>query len=159
RARVERQPDSFEDLALRRHELPEVLHHERVLGGHGRRLYPTLHAMAYRGEDTGDALEAPTADGPLRVEVGPRRVSLSAGNRTVHIADRFVTIVETKKKKQPESIRIEGRLVVARDVPHEDLGLWLELVDKKPGMQRIFGVEPMSLLEPGGLTALQRLDA
>lgn len=112
--------------------------------------------MAYRGDDTGAALEAPTAQGLLRVELAPRRITLTVGDRTVQIADRFVTIVEAKKQ---ESLRIVGRLLVARDVPHEDLGIWIELKDKQPGMRRIFGVEPVSLLEPAGLPALQRLDA
>jgi len=112
--------------------------------------------MAYRGDDTGAALEAPTAQGLLRVELAPRRITLTLGDRTVQIADRFVTIVEAKKQ---ESLRIVGRLLVARDVPHEDLGIWIELKDKQPGMRRIFGVEPVSLMEPGGLPALARLDA
>jgi hypothetical protein len=112
--------------------------------------------MAYRGDDAGAALEAPTAQGMLRVELAPRRITLTLGDRTVQIADRFVTIVEAKKQ---ESLRIVGRLLVARDVPHEDLGIWIELKDKQPGMRRIFGVEPVSLMEPAGLPALQRLDA
>lgn len=112
--------------------------------------------MAYRSDDTGAALEAPTAQGLLRVELAPRRITLTLGDQIVQIADRFVTIVEAKKQ---ESLRIVGRLLVARDVPHEDLGIWIELKDKQPGMRRIFGAEPVSLLEPGGLPALQRLDA
>ena len=112
--------------------------------------------MAYRGDDAGAALEAPTAQGLLRVELAPRRITLTLADRTVQIADRFVTLVESKKQ---ESLRIVGRLLVARDVPHEDLGIWIELKDKQPGMRRIFGAEPVSLLEPAGLPALQRLDA
>ncbi len=111
--------------------------------------------MPYRGEDTGAVLEAPTAAGVLRVELAPRRITLTLGDQTVQIADRFVTIIEAKKQ---ESLRIVGRLLVARAVPHEDLGLWIELEDKQPGMRRIFGAEPVSLLEPAGLPALQRLD-
>jgi hypothetical protein len=113
--------------------------------------------MAYRGDEaTTGALEAPTAAGLLRVELAPRRVTLAVGVRTVHIANAFVTIIEGKKQ---ESIKLDGRILVARDVPREDLGIWLELVGKQPGMRRIFGAEPLSLLEPDGLAALQRLDA
>lgn len=112
--------------------------------------------MAYRGDDTGAALEAPTAHGLLRVELAPRRITLTLADRSVQIAGRFVTIVEAKKQ---ESLHIVGRLLVARDVPHEDLGIWIEHHDKQPGMRRIFGAEPISLLEPAGLPALQRLDA
>ena len=114
--------------------------------------------MAYRGDDAAGghtALEAPTASGLLRVEVQPRRVTLSVGARSVVIADRFVTLTEAKKR---ESVKIDGRLVVARDVPHEDLGIWIEQRGKQPGMRRIFGVEPVSLMEDEGLGALRRLD-
>jgi hypothetical protein len=111
--------------------------------------------MAYRGDDGGHVVEAPTAGGPLRLELGPRRITLTAGGRTLQIADQFVTLVEAKKQ---ESLRIEGRVLVARDVPHEDLGIWVELTDRNPGMRRIFGVEPVSLLEQHGLAALHKLD-
>jgi hypothetical protein len=111
--------------------------------------------MAYRGDDGGHVVEAPTAGGPLRLELGPRRITLTAGGRTLQIADQFVTLVEAKKQ---ESLRIEGRVLVARDVPHEDLGVWVELADRNPGMRRIFGVEPVSLLEQHGLAALHKLD-
>jgi hypothetical protein len=112
--------------------------------------------MAYRGDDSAAILEAPTAEGLLRVELAPRRITLTLNDRTVQIADHFVTLIEAKKQ---ESLRIIGCLLVARDVPHEDLGIWIELRDRQPGMRRIFGVEPVSLMEPAGLPALQRLDA
>ncbi|HEY6033964.1 MAG TPA: hypothetical protein VIV58_06880, partial [Kofleriaceae bacterium] len=51
-----------------------------------------------------------------------------------------------------------GSVLVARDIPHEDLGVWVELTDRNPGMRRIFGVEPVSLLEQHGLAALHKLD-
>lgn len=100
-------------------------------------------------------VEAPTAGGPLRLELGPRRITLTAGGRTLQIADQFVTLVEAKKQ---ESLRIEGRVLVARDIPHEDLGVWVELTDRNPGMRRIFGVEPVPLLEQHGLASLHKLD-
>lgn len=108
--------------------------------------------MAYRGDDAGAALEAPTADGPLRVELGPRRVTLAVAERSLQIAERFATIVDGTKRV---SLKLDGKLIVARDVPHEDLGVWVEVGD---GMRRIFGVPPVSLLEPDGLAALRRLD-
>jgi hypothetical protein len=111
--------------------------------------------MAYRGDDGGHVVEAPTAAGPLRLELGPRRITLTAGGRTLQIAAPFVTLIEAKKQ---ETLRIEGRILVARDVPHEDLGVWVELTDRNPGMRRIFGVEPVSLLEQHGLAALHKLD-
>ncbi|HEX5060310.1 MAG TPA: hypothetical protein VFV99_13170 [Kofleriaceae bacterium] len=148
--------------------------------------------MAYRGDDAGDAVEAPTAEGLLKVLLGPNRVDLSVAQRSLHIADRIATLVEHKKQKQDRrgSVKILGNLVVARGFPREDVGLWIEHLgdDKKkksddkrkaepaeddkrkppskaddsradePSMQRIFGVEPVSLLERDGLGALGRLD-
>lgn len=122
--------------------------------------------MAYRGDEAGDALEAPTAEGLLRVVLGPNRVDVSVAQRSLHIADRLATIVEHKKQKQERrgSVKIAGNLVVARGFPREDVGLWIERMpdkkadDARPSMQRIFGVAPVSLLERDGLGALGRLD-
>lgn len=115
--------------------------------------------MAYRGDDAGDALEAPTADGLLKVLLGPNRVDLSVAQRSLHVADRVATLVEHKKQKQERrgSVKIAGNLVVARGFPREDVGIWVE-VPADRAMQRIFGVEPMSLFEQEGLGALGRLD-
>ena len=119
--------------------------------------------MAYR-DDTGDALEAPTAQGTLRVEVAPKQTKLAVGDRTLLISRRFATLVEHHKKTPARdkrtSMELTGRLVIARDVPREDLGVWLEVEPGTPraGMRRIFGVEPLSLLAPQGLEALAALD-
>ena len=119
--------------------------------------------MAYR-DDSGDAIEAPTADGTLRAELAPRSVKLQVALRTLQISERFAVVVDhhkkTKAKDKRTSLKIAGRLVVARDVPHEDFGVWIELDPETPkaGMRRIFGVEPVSLLDPYGLVALASLD-
>src|SRR5262245_16251448 len=146
--------------------------------------------VAYRGDDAGDALEAPTAEGVLRVALGPNRLDVSVAQRSMHIADRVATLVEHKKQKQTRrgprvveptgagvspkrSVKIAGNLVVARGVPREDVGVWIEHLDPEPenkskpvdqpgpaasSMQRIFGVEPVSLFERDGLGALNRLE-
>jgi hypothetical protein len=137
--------------------------------------------MAYRGDDAGDALEAPTAEGLLKVMLGPHRVDLSVAQRSLHIAERIATLVDHKKQKQERrgSVKIAGNLVVARGFPREDVGLWIERfaeprkrrrtteatsapssgeLDRLPSMQRIFGVQPVSLLERDGLGALGRLE-
>jgi hypothetical protein len=129
--------------------------------------------MAYRGDDAGDVLEAPTAEGLLEVMLGPNGAELSVAQRSLHVADRLATLIEHKKQKAERhgSVKIAGNLVVARGFPREDLGIWLECVfepkrsrraeaagDVTPGMQRIFGVAPVSLLEQEGLGALSRLD-
>lgn len=112
--------------------------------------------MAYRDE-AADVVEAPTAEGPLRMELEPHSFKLTVARRSVQVADRLVTVTEQLHRKHPRRTvyEITGRLVTARDVPHEDLGLWLEV---DGGMRRVFGVEPVSLLEPDGLPALSALD-
>lgn len=133
--------------------------------------------MAYRGDDSADALEAPTAEGLLRVTLGPNRLDLTVAQRSLHIADGTATIVEHKKKKQERraSIKIEGPIVVARGFPREAFGIWIELPPDAPkksntkkekpspvaeirAMQRVFGVEPPDLLTGDGLANLAKLD-
>ncbi|CAN5851665.1 hypothetical protein BH11MYX3_BH11MYX3_03290 [soil metagenome] len=120
--------------------------------------------MAYR-DDASDALEAPTSEGTLRAELSPHAIKLTVATRTLHVADKFATVVEHHKKQPAKdrrtSVKIEGCLIVARDVPHEDLGIWVEVEPThrgRAGMRRIFGVEPVNLMEPTGLTALAALD-
>lgn len=112
--------------------------------------------MAYRDE-AADLLEAPTSEGILRMELAPRSIKLTVARRSIHITDKLVTISEHLNRRHPKQTQLErtGPLVAARDVPHDDIGLWLEMPG---GMRRIFGVEPVSLLEPEGLTALAALD-
>jgi len=116
--------------------------------------------VTYR-DDAGHDLQAPTSEGTLRAELTPRALKLSVAKRTLHVVERLATLVDHKKKDRRTSIKIAGRLVAARDVPREDLGLWVELDPDDPvrcGYRRIFGVEPLSLLEPDGLAALALLD-
>jgi hypothetical protein len=114
--------------------------------------------MAYRGDDATAVLEAPTAEGPLRATFSAGRVDLSVAGRSFHVEGRTVTVTDAKNRRA--SAEIEGKLVVARDVPREDLGVWLELPSGHgTAMRRIFGVEPVSLFANDGLVALKRLDA
>jgi hypothetical protein len=119
--------------------------------------------VAYRG-DAGDVCEAPSAEGPLRAEFAARHVRLAVADRSIDIADAFATAVDHHRSRAAKdrrlSFRIAGRLIVARGVPREGLGLWLELDPDGPraGVRRIFGVEPVNLLEPAGLAALAALD-
>jgi hypothetical protein len=119
--------------------------------------------VAYRG-DAGEVYEAPTAEGPLRADLAPRHVRLAVASRSLDISDAFATIVEHHRSRpardRRQSLRIGGRLIVARDVPREGLGVWVELEPDGPraGFRRIFGVEPVNLLEPTGLAALAALD-
>jgi hypothetical protein len=113
--------------------------------------------MAYRGDDAGQALEAPTAEGVLRASLAPNRVDLEVARRTLTIEGRTATIVDPKERRT--SVRIEGAVVIARDVPREDVGVWIELPGPSgSAMRRIFGIEPVSLFDANGLVALKRLD-
>jgi len=113
--------------------------------------------MAYRGDDGSQVLEAPSAEGPLRATFAGGRVDLAVAGRTLHVEGRTVTLGDAKNRHV--TLRLEGKLVVARDVPREDLGVWIELPG--PGgsaMRRIFGAQPVSLFAADGLSALKRLD-
>ena len=113
--------------------------------------------MAYRGDDGGQVLEAPSAEGPLKATIAGGRVELSVAGRTLRVEHR--TLILGDAKNRHITVKLEGKLVVARDGPREDLGIWLELPG--PGgsaMRRIYGVEPVSLFAADGLVALKRLD-
>ncbi len=97
-------------------------------------------------------LECPTDEGRLEVVLGARDVRLTVAGRTLHVAGKAVTLTATGRREQ---LSIDGVLVCARDVPHEDFGIWLE---QPTGMRRIFGVAPVSLLEQEGLAALAAFD-
>jgi hypothetical protein len=115
--------------------------------------------VGYRGEAAGYVLEAPTADGLLRMELQPKLIKLTVGQRTLAIADGVATVAEHRKNKDAvTTYRLGGALVVARDVPREDLAVWVEDAKQPRGMVRIFGVEPKNLLDDDGLAALSGLD-
>jgi hypothetical protein len=115
---------------------------------------------AFRTADGSEVLEAQTHEGTLRLEVAPRHVALALGGIQVAITAEFVTFTEkvrNKVKRWSEGLSdTSGGLIVARDVPHEDLGLWLDL--GLAGVRRIFGVAPHDLITDDGLTALRALD-
>jgi hypothetical protein len=119
--------------------------------------------VAYR-DDAGDRCEAPTADGVLHAELAGGHVRLALQSRSLHVTDRFATVVDHHPKRAAKdrrtSIALAGRLVVARDLLREGIGIWIEVEPGGPraGFRRIFGVEPSSLLDPGGLGALAALD-
>lgn len=119
--------------------------------------------MDYR-DDAGNAGEAPSAEGPVRAALAPRHVKLAVALRSIEISDAFVTMVDHHRKDAAKdrraSLAIAGRVIVARDVVRDGLGLWVEVEPGGPraGFRRVFGVEPIGLLEPDGLAALAALD-
>ena len=118
--------------------------------------------MAYRGDDAGDALEAKTADGLLRLVTGPGSVVLTVGPRTLQLGAEYATLIEDKGKKTAKTqVPRDGKLYIARGAPRDDLGIWLELVEdgKHAGIRRIFGVAPVIAFSDESLHGLRRLDA
>ncbi len=123
--------------------------------------------MAYRGEDAGDTLGAPTADGNLSVNLGPNRLALAVGPVSLHLVDRVATVTEVigkkKKKLKRTSFAISG-IVFGRGFPRDDIGLWIEAkedVDKaqpRSSLRRIFGIAPVSLMASDGLASLAKLE-
>lgn len=113
--------------------------------------------MAYRGDDGGQTLEAPTGEGMLRATFAANHLELRVAGRSLHIQGKTLTLADAKQRRI--SLEIAGHLVVTRDVPREDLGLWLELPSPAgTAWRRVFGVEPVSLFDPDGLSHLRRLD-
>lgn len=110
--------------------------------------------MAYR-DDAGEVIEAPTAEGLLRVELGPRHTKLAVGNRVLDVVGRVATLTDPRKPGKRQSIEIKHRLIVARDVPQDDLGIWM---GDDTGMRRIWGVVATNALEPSGLAQLAVFD-
>ena len=117
----------------------------------------------YRDGGDGGAIEAPTREGTLRLDVGPR-TRLELDGKIVLIDGDFVTFEEQSKKgKQTRSAKKTSerlgkrRLLLARDIPRDDLGLWIEMEDG--GMRRVFGAEPKDLIADDGLSSLPRFDA
>lgn len=118
--------------------------------------------VAYR-DDAGDVCEAPTSEGVLRADLAPRHLRLAVASRSLEVSDAFVTAALHHRRRPARdrraSLRIAGRLIVARGVPREGIGIWVEVSPEgRAGFRRVFGVEPVSLLEPDGLTALGALD-
>lgn len=113
--------------------------------------------MDRRGHEDGALVTAPTRGGELLLELGPRYTRLNADARTIHVADRFITLIDRHRRRERRDAHLLfGGLWMARDVPYGDLGLWEEL---EPGaVRRVFGVEPQSLFDSDGLDALRALD-
>lgn len=128
--------------------------------------------MAYRGEDAGENLEAPTGHGLVSVNLGPNRLAVSVGSLNLNLADRVATVTEVvgkKKKVKRTSFAITG-IVFGRGHPRDDIGLWIEAKDDlattpapahppHDSLRRIFGITPVNLMEPNGLRELARLEA
>ncbi|MEJ7601822.1 MAG: hypothetical protein WKG01_28245, partial [Kofleriaceae bacterium] len=61
--------------------------------------------MAYR-DDAGHKLEAPTAEGMLRLEIGPRTLKIGLAARSLHVVEHTVTLFAHRRKDRRTSYRI-----------------------------------------------------
>jgi len=113
----------------------------------------------YRAATCYEVYEAPTREGLARLEVAPRHTRLEVDERVqVSVTDRFVVLSGRHlARRRSRSLRLEGaRLLVARGVPAEEVGIWYE---GTPGVvARIFGVRPPELLDSKALSAWDKLD-
>jgi hypothetical protein len=111
----------------------------------------------YRGLSAREILEAPTRDGPARLEIRPDAVVLDLGSRWhLTVAGAFLAI-ERPGKRRRRSRKLTGRrLVAARGYPTGGVALWYE---ERPGMmRRVEGLRPVTLLDADGLSGVRALD-
>ncbi|MBK9032567.1 MAG: hypothetical protein IPL61_14855 [Myxococcales bacterium] len=102
-------------------------------------------------------MTSPTARGVLSLEVAPRHVALSLADLQLAIADGTLILSRAVRRGVRRVVSpIRGRVVVARGLPREAVGLWHE---SAPGqVERVFGAEPRNLISADGLAALRQLD-
>ncbi|MEZ4402422.1 MAG: hypothetical protein R3B06_20525 [Kofleriaceae bacterium] len=111
----------------------------------------------FRNTAAGELLTSPTSGGVLSLEVAPRHVALRLADLHLAIADGSLVLTKALRRGARRVVApIRGRVVVARGLPREAMGLWHEAA---PGqVERVFGVEPHELWSSDGLTALRQLD-
>jgi hypothetical protein len=109
--------------------------------------------MPYRRP--GETREVPTADGTLSITIRPDTLDLRIADRGITITDRSVVV---QLGERSEQVAVVGAIVLARNVPYDDLSIWMELDAGVPMMRRVFGVSPPALLAPDAACARKRID-
>ncbi|HVK72869.1 MAG TPA: hypothetical protein VM734_06090 [Kofleriaceae bacterium] len=111
----------------------------------------------FRSLLAGEVITSPTQAGTLSLEVAPRHVTLALADVHVAIAEGLLTISRAARRRVRRVVRpIGARLLVARGLPTESVGIWIEA---RPGeVERVFGAEPSDLYASDGLAALRQLD-
>jgi hypothetical protein len=105
----------------------------------------------------GEVLACPTSGGTLKLELAPHHTALVLADLQLVIARGTVTLTRALRRGVRRVVRpIGARLIVARGLPSEGVGLWLE--DRPGEVERVFGVEPHDLYADDGLWALRQLD-
>lgn len=109
-------------------------------------------AGPYREAVAVETLDASTRDGAVTLEVAPRHTLLTVGEEyTLSVTERFASLTRmVRNKPKKRSLRLDGsRLLVARAVPTDDVGIWHE---PKPGVvTRLFGFRKHGLDSSDGL--------
>ena len=114
----------------------------------------------YREASATETVEVSTRDGMLRLEVAPRHTVVRLGEHIrLSVAEQFATIAGLSRhnRRKKRSLELDGaRLLVARAVPTQDVGLWY--LPEPSTATRLFGCRPLDLLNDEGLEALRSLD-
>ncbi len=91
-------------------------------------------AGPYRDAVAADDNRTSTRDGSVTLEVAPRHVLLTVGDEyTLSVTQRFASLTRmVRNKPRKRALKLErARLLVARAVPTDDIGIWHE---HKPGV-------------------------
>jgi hypothetical protein len=105
-----------------------------------------------------EVMTSPTSAGTLKLEVAPRHVVVALADVQLAVTEGVLTITRAARRRVRRIVRpIGSRLIVARGLPSEGVGIWLE---SSPGqVERVFGAEPRDLImNEDGLLALRQLD-
>lgn len=114
----------------------------------------------YREADASEILEVAAREGQVRLELGPHHFRLDVGERLkLSVAEDFATVIKihSRRRRKQRSLRLgQARLVMARGVPTNDIGLWYET---RPGeVERVVGMRPPELLDDDAMRAWHVVD-
>jgi hypothetical protein len=114
----------------------------------------------YREAEASEILEVAAREGKIRLELGPRDFRLDVGERLkLSVAEDFATVIKIhgRRRRKQRSLRLgQARLLMARGVPTNDIGLWYET---RPGeVERLVGIRPPELLDDAAMQAWHVVD-
>jgi hypothetical protein len=114
----------------------------------------------YRDADASESFEVSAREGQARLDLGPRWFRLDMGERLMlSVAEDFATLVKTqrRRRRKQRSLRLsEARLLMARGVPTNDIGIWY--VGSSGVAERLIGLRPPELLDEAAMRAWQVVD-
>lgn len=114
----------------------------------------------YRETDASERMEVPAREGLARLEIGPRWFRLATGERLeLSVAEDFATVIkrQSRRRRKQRSLRLgEARLLMARGVPTNDIGIWY--VAATGEAERLIGLRPPELLDDQAMRAWQVVD-